>query len=363
MLRVSSPIVEAQLARSIEQGQALLVRASLIIDFSDDERWKVARKEWIDRTDETLDRIYEGPQEVDEFQSAAYAPAVGQQWQIEYNDSSSLRTAVDVLISLQDRLDDYASGDLAEEAPASYIDPEPEPESDHRDQAWELPRGDPETQQESGAGSDVSHPQNWGYEPSRGRSVDADLGPAASSNVEFAQPMRNAAGSAPPAPAAGRPRTDRTRQVFLVHGRDEKVKDAVAALLERAGPHPVTILNERPSDRRMLVEHPEERTADSRYAVILLTADDVAGPRLDSGREPHFSTRARQGVVFEMGVLVAALSPRCLCVLYENGVELPCDIDGITYVLLDLAGAWQSKLLLHLRGAGFDYDLNMLAPI
>jgi predicted nucleotide-binding protein len=64
-----------------------------------------------------------------------------------------------------------------------------------------------------------------------------------------------------------------------------------------------------------------------------------------------------------MGVLVAALTPRCLCVLYEEGVEWPCDIDGVTYVRLDLAGTWQSKLLLHLRGAGFDYDLNRLASV
>jgi hypothetical protein len=311
MLRVSSPIVEAQLARSIEQGQALLLRASMIIDFSDDERWKAARTEWIERTDETLDRIYEGP-EVDEFESAAYAPPIGQPWQVEYNDSNSLRTAVEVLISLQDRLDDYASGDLDEAAPAPDVE---------------------------------------------------DPAPTRSSDVELVQSTRDTAGSSLPTPPAARQPTDRSRQVFLVHGRDEKLKNAVAALLERAGPHPVTILNERPSDRRMLVEHPEERTADSRYAVILLTADDVAGPRLDSGREPHFSLRARQGVVFEMGVLVAALTPRCLCVLYEDGVERPCDIDGVTYVLLDLAGTWRSKLLLHLRGAGLDYDLNMLAPI
>ena len=308
----------------------LLGRLHFIIDFSDDERWKAARREWIERTDETLDRIYEGPQEVDEFESAAYAPAVGQPWQVEYNDSSSLRTAVDVLISLQDRLDDYAPGDLADAARALDVDPQ---------------RGDP------------------GYESSQERSVGADLGPTNSANVEFVQPMTNGAGSPLPAPAADRPRTDHTRQVFLVHGRQEKLKEAVAALLELAGPHPVTILNERPSDRRMLVEHPEERSADSRYAIILLTADDVAGPRLDCGREHHFSPRARQGVVFEMGVLVAALTPRRLCVLYEDGVELPCHIDGITYVLLDLAGTWQSKLLLHLRGAGLDYDLNMLAPI
>jgi hypothetical protein len=329
MLRVSSPIVEAQLARSIEQGQALLLRASLIIDFGDDERWKVARKEWIERTDETLDRIYEGP-EVDEFETAAYAPPVGQQWQVEYNDSSSLRTAVEVLISLQDRLDDYAPDDLPDAAGAPFLDLDPEQAPGGGDQALGLSRGAP-------------------------RTISAEVG--------FARPTTNATGSSLPAPDAARGRTDSTRQVFLVHGRNEKVKDAVAGLLERAGPHPVTILNERPSDRRMLVEHPEDRTADSRYAVILLTADDVAGARLDSGREPHYAPRARQGVIFEMGVLVAALTPRCLCVLYEDGVELPCDIDGITYVLLDLAGTWRSKLLLHLRGAGFDYDLNVLAPI
>ncbi len=315
MLRVAGPIVAAQLARSIEQGQALLLRASLIIDYSDDESWKAARREWIERTDETLDRVYEGAEEVAEFESAAYAPAVGEQWQVEYNDSSSLRTAVAVLISLQDRLDDYASGDPAEAAPAPDLDLEPEPELS--------------------AAPEVSQPQNQGDgRPSRGYSVGAELEQTST---------------------AGTP------HVFLVHGRDEKLKDAVAALLEQAGPHPVTILNERPSDRRMLVEHREERTAGSRHAVILLTADDVAGPRLDSDREPHFSPRARQGVVFEMGVLVAALGPRSLCVLYEEGVEWPCDIDGVTYVRLDMAGTWQSKLLLHLRGAGFDYDLNKLA--
>lgn len=295
MPRVSSPIVEAQLAKCIDEGLALLKRAGSIIEFSDDERWKEARKEWIERTDETLDGIYEGPEEVAEFESAAYAPPAGQPWQVEYNDQSSLRTAVRVLISLQDRLDDYVSGDLVELAPGPVADLEP----------W----------QES-------------------------LAPAA-----------------PPR------RTDRTGQVFLVHGRNDRWKDSVAGLLERAGPHPVTILNERPSDRRMLVERRDDGTADSRYAVILLTADDVAGPLLDSDREPLLAPRARQAVVFEMGVLVAALTPSCLCVLYENGVQLPCDIDGITYVLLDLAGTWRSKLLMHMRGAGFDYDLNMLAPV
>ena len=64
-----------------------------------------------------------------------------------------------------------------------------------------------------------------------------------------------------------------------------------------------------------------------------------------------------------MGFLVAALTPHCVCVLYEDGVELPCDVEGIAYVRLDMAGTWKSNLLLKLRAAGFNYDLNRLAPV
>jgi predicted nucleotide-binding protein len=135
---------------------------------------------------------------------------------------------------------------------------------------------------------------------------------------------------------------------------------AVARLLEQAGTHEVTILNERPNGRGALAEQFGEHAPGSRYAIVLLTADDIGAPRVESEDEPYFSPRAHQAVVFEMGFLVAALAPGCVCVLYEEGVQLPCDLDGIAYVRLDLAGTWQPKLLLQLRKAGFDYDLNKL---
>jgi predicted nucleotide-binding protein len=153
------------------------------------------------------------------------------------------------------------------------------------------------------------------------------------------------------------------RQVFLAHGRNELWKRAVAHLLEHAGSDEITILNERPSERGTLVEQIGEHAPGSHYGIVLLTADDVGAPRNESEAEPYFSSRAHQGVVFEMGFLVAALTPGCVCVLYEDGVELPCDLDGIAYVRLDLAGTWQPKLLLQLRKAGFDYDLNKLVSV
>jgi predicted nucleotide-binding protein len=157
------------------------------------------------------------------------------------------------------------------------------------------------------------------------------------------------------------PATARTRDVYLAHGRDEKWKQAVEHLLEQAGEHEIKIVNRRASERARLTEELREDAPGSHFAVVLLTADDVGGARLESDTEPYFSTRAHQEVVFEMGFLVAALSPGRVCVLYEDGVEMPCDLDGVSHVRLDLAGTWQPKLLLHLRRAGFDYDMNKLA--
>jgi predicted nucleotide-binding protein len=191
--------------------------------------------------------------------------------------------------------------------------------------------------------------------------------PAVGAELAHAQQVGSQLAQHPqPAPPAEReqheaPATARTRDVYLAHGRDEKWKQAVEHLLEQAGEHEIKIVNRRASERARLTEELREDAPGSHYAVVLLTADDVGGARLESDTEPYFSTRAHQEVIFEMGFLVAALSPGRVCVLYEDGVELPCDLEGLSHVRLDLAGTWQPKLLLHLRRAGFDYDMNKLA--
>jgi predicted nucleotide-binding protein len=359
MLRLPRPTVAELLAKSVEEGEALLERASLIGDVSDYESWKATRKLWSERTAETLIRIYEGSEESDRFRDAASTVADGQPWQVEYRrDSNCVRDGIDVLASFRDRLEaEPAAGPEIEEQPAAS---ELEQEStEARLEQASTDRSDAE--QTSADISEHAHDQEPAIH------TDLQQEPAAGTELEPEFAFSNgsaSAGSASalPVPASGAGPMP-AGQVFVVHGRDETLKEAVAELLERAGSHEVTIVNERPSDRRMLVERFDELASESRYAVVLLTADDVGAPRLDSEREPYYSPRARQGVVFEMGILVAALTPRCMCVLYEDGVELPFDMDGIAYVRLDLAGTWQSKLLLHMRNAGFDYDLNRLAPI
>ena len=377
-----------QLAKHVEQGRALLDQARLIGDTSDYHCWRAARNPWIELTTETLGHLY-GSEEADRFKSAASAWGGGGQWQAEHKrDSKCMEVAIDVLISLQGRPEfeqelsvgwtlgpEPAGGPVlardAREPSPGWLAQEleefaPEPE----ELAPELEELAPESSVGLGLERELKELTREPEELAPAPLVGSELAPAPSVGVVAQEPaegaevvQQSADGSSLPTMASAVPTPGPTRQVFLVHGRNEKWKLAVAGLLERTGPNEVTVLNGPSNDRAGLVQQGEVQAVGPRYAVILLTADDVGAPRLDSDQEPYYSPRARQGVVFEMGFLVATFGPRCVCVLYEDGVELPCDLDGIGYIRLDRAGTWQSKLLLKLRSAGFDYDVNMLAPV
>ncbi len=331
MPQVSRDAAKELLAKPLEEGRALLGQASLVGDFSDYESWRATRTQWIERTTEIVARILDAPEEADKFRAAGSASGGGaERWQLEYErNSECLRAVIDLLISLPDRPEFPPGAQLALSSTVGA-----------------------ELALVSSVRSERAPEPSLGLEPEQEPSA-----------TEFAQPYTDGSMSSPDGTVPADPEPVRAGQLFFVCGRNEAWTLAVAGLLDRTGPHRLTRLSEQTETRGMLVERFQKQAPGLRYGIILLTADDVGGPRLDSDREPYLSPRAPQGVVFEMGILVAALTPRCVCVLYEDGVELPHDLDGIAYVRLDQAGTWQSKLLLLLRGAGFDYDVNRLAPV
>lgn len=156
--------------------------------------------------------------------------------------------------------------------------------------------------------------------------------------LALADEPAGALSTAPPSSPAGRVVAGSPSGVFIVHGRNEGVRETVARVLEQAGRH-VVILHEQASRGRTLIEKFEQHAADAGYAVILLTGDDVGGSS-NSDLRP----RARQNVVFEMGFFYGRLGRDRVAVLFEPGVEKPSDIDGVVYVELDSAGAWRTKL-------------------
>ena len=144
-----------------------------------------------------------------------------------------------------------------------------------------------------------------------------------------------------------------TRRVFVVHGRDEAAKEAVARFLAKLDLEPI-ILHEQPNQGRTVIEKFEEN-ADVDFAVVLLTPDDV-GHLADGSDEPML--RARQNVLFELGYFVGRLGRTRVCALHKGGVEILSDYHGVIYVPMDDPQGWRLLLAREIKAAGIDVDLN-----
>lgn len=143
-------------------------------------------------------------------------------------------------------------------------------------------------------------------------------------------------------------------RIFLVHGHDELVLHESARFLEKLQQE-VVVLREQPNQGRTIVEKFEDYS-DVGFAVVLLTSDDLGGPKSES--PDRFRERARQNVIFEFGYFNGRLGRKRVCALYRPGVEIPSDYAGVLYIELDDKGAWRLQLAKELRAAGFPVDMN-----
>lgn len=144
-------------------------------------------------------------------------------------------------------------------------------------------------------------------------------------------------------------------KVFLVHGRDEAAKHAVARFLETRVGLDVVILSERPNKGRSILTKFQEESGGTAFAVILMTPDDLGHLRHEllppGSPAPVAMMRPRQNVIFEMGFFIGQLGVERVCALVPPGVEYPSDYDGIVYVPFDDAEGWQRKLVTELHAA------------
>ena len=145
-----------------------------------------------------------------------------------------------------------------------------------------------------------------------------------------------------------------TSRVFLVHGHDEAVREKVARYPEKLNLVPV-ILHEQPNKGRTIIEKFTDY-ADVVFAVVLLTDDDIGGPK---GSSPaQLALRARPNVLFELGYFIGALGREHVCALHEAGVEILSDYSGVLYIPIDSSDAWRLHLAKEIKAAGLPIDLN-----
>jgi predicted nucleotide-binding protein len=149
-----------------------------------------------------------------------------------------------------------------------------------------------------------------------------------------------------------------SRRVFVVHGRDDALKNEAARFLERLGLVPV-ILHEQADAGRTIFAKLRDELADVGFALVLLTPDDVGGLR-GSGET---SGRARQNVIFEHGLLIGRLGPERVCCILRGEVEIPSDLAGFVHKEIPAGrslGTIAFDLARELREAGYEVDANKL---
>lgn len=143
-------------------------------------------------------------------------------------------------------------------------------------------------------------------------------------------------------------------KVFIVHGRDNEIKQEVARFIEKIGFEPI-ILHEQSSSGMTIIEKIEKYT-NVGFAIVLYTPCDK-GYEKDSPRE--IKSRARQNVVFEHGFLISKLGRNNVCALVKDDIEKPNDISGIVYIPFDDNGGWKIPLAKEMKSSGYEVDFNL----
>ena len=143
-------------------------------------------------------------------------------------------------------------------------------------------------------------------------------------------------------------------KVFIVHGHNELLKETVARFVEKLGLNAI-ILHEQPNKGKTIIGKFEEYS-DVAFAIVLITADDVGGKKVEGNID--LKPRARQNVIFELGYFIGKISRNNVCALYEEGVEIPSDYHGVVFETIDTKGNWKFAVAKELKAAGLKVDMN-----
>jgi hypothetical protein len=145
-------------------------------------------------------------------------------------------------------------------------------------------------------------------------------------------------------------------KIFIVHGHDEALKQTVARYLEKLKLEAI-ILHEQVAGGSSGIIEKLERHADAEFAVVLLTPDDIGGKAGSSASD--LRGRARQNVIFELGMFVGRLGRGRVHCLKQGDIEIPTDYGGIEYTPTDDPSvSWKLRLAQELRAAGVDIDFD-----
>jgi len=121
----------------------------------------------------------------------------------------------------------------------------------------------------------------------------------------------------------GRVVDEQPRRVFISHGRSPDWREVQAYIEKDISLETIELAQEANRGRSVLQKLNEEADRAS-YAVIIMTGDDEVG----SSERP----RVRENVMHEIGFFQGKYGLENVCLLYEEGTNIPSNIHGLIYV-------------------------------
>ena len=149
-------------------------------------------------------------------------------------------------------------------------------------------------------------------------------------------------------------------RIFVVHGHDRDARDQLELVLHRLGLDPFILQNNDGGGKTIIEALEKNIYQDAAFGIVLLTPDDFGYSKEET--EADRKPRARQNVILEMGMIMAALGREKMAILQKQALERPSDTDGI--LRIEFNGHVREavpKLVQRLQAAGFDISGAMIA--
>lgn len=161
--------------------------------------------------------------------------------------------------------------------------------------------------------------------------------------------------SSPRAQAWG---SKQVHSIFVVHGRDQSALPHLILFLTTLGCAP-KLLALSGGGGLTIIEALEKTILSPNsvdFGIVTLTGDDYGYLKEQNDSERRL--RARQNVVFEMGMLMAKLGRSRVAMLLKEEIELPSDVKGVVYIEYknDIVQDAGQQLIRRFEGAGLRFS-------
>jgi predicted nucleotide-binding protein len=144
-------------------------------------------------------------------------------------------------------------------------------------------------------------------------------------------------------------------RVFVVHGRDDGVKETVTRFLDKMDLKPVLFHDRQQEGETALDRLGDQEKGPHAFAVFALTTEDLAGS--NPSRQGEVSAPSRS-MLFDLGFFLGSLGRERVIALRSGNGPSPLDYYGVRTLPLDDGALWELLLARDMKRAGLNVDMN-----